>query len=99
MGVVRLLLARADVDPENRDFRGYNPLYSTFIAKHTNTIRVLLDESNGRVNPESKDKDGLTQLAQASRDGNLGAAMFLLNLDEGLGRPNAVLARRSKRPP
>lgn len=42
---------------------------------------MLLDESNGRVNPESKDKDGPTQLAQESRDGNLGAAKFLLGLD------------------
>jgi len=77
--VVKLLLARDDVDPDKPDNNGQAPLWRASSYGHEGVVRLLLPRDD--VNPDRLDNEGRTPLWVASRWGQEGAVKLLLARD------------------
>ena len=75
-GVVRLLLARDDADPDKANDSGKTPVLQASYHGHEGVVKLLL--ARGDVNPDKPDPDGVTPLWCASAAGHDGIVRLLL---------------------
>ena len=75
-GVVRLFLARGDVDPDKPDNRDETPLSAASSEEHEGIVRELLARDD--VNPNKPNYYGWTPLSWASSGGHEGVVRLLL---------------------
>jgi ankyrin repeat protein len=66
--LLRLLVARADVDANSKDTNEQTPLSWAAVNGHEAVVRLLLDRADVEVN--SRVGDGLTPLSRAARYGH-----------------------------
>ena len=75
-GVVRLLLARDEVNPDKPNNKDQTPVWSAADKGHEEVVELLLAENN--VNPDKPDIDGKAPLWRASWNGHEGVVKLLL---------------------
>jgi len=91
--VVKLLLARNDVDPDKPDNGGRTPLWGASSNGHVGVVRLLL--ARGDVDPNKSGMGGETPLWRASRNGHNEVVRLLLTRKDV--NPN-ILDRYDKTP-
>ena len=75
-GVVQLLLAQDDINPDKPDNYGRTPLWRASFNGHEGLVKLLLAQND--VNPEQVNLFGQTPLLWASSNGHEGAVKMLL---------------------
>lgn len=79
-GVVKILLARDDVDPEKPSKSGRTPFCWAAVKGHVGVMKLLLE--TGKVDVNSQTEDLATPLCCAAAAGEEESVRFLLSLDE-----------------
>jgi len=79
-GVVKILLARDDVNPYKPDNDGRTPLWRAAFNGHERVVKILLERDD--VNPDKPDNDGKTPLWWAAYNGHEGVVKVLLERDD-----------------
>jgi len=75
-GIVKLLLARKDVNPNSSSKSCETPLRSAARSGHEGIVKLLLARKD--VNPDSSSKSGRTPLWSAAKEGHEGIVKLLL---------------------
>jgi len=78
--VVRLLLTREDLNPDQPNHYGQTPLAWASSCGNEEVVRILLTRED--VNPDEPDNDGRTPLSRAAGRGHLGVVKLLLTRDD-----------------
>ena len=79
-GVVKILLGREDVNPDNPDNDGRTPLSFAAEYRHEEVVKILL--AREEVNPDKPDNDGRTPLFFAAEYGHEEVVKILLAREE-----------------
>ncbi|KAJ5995406.1 hypothetical protein N7481_002383 [Penicillium waksmanii] len=79
-GIVKILLARDDVDPEKPSKSGRTPFCWAAVKGHVGVMKLLLE--TGKVDVNSQTDDLATPLSCAAAAGEEDSVRFLLSLDE-----------------
>jgi len=79
-GVVKTLLGRDDINPDEPDNDGQTPLHWAGLRGHEGVVKVLLGRDD--VNPDKPDNDGQTPLHWAADEGHKGVVKVLLGRDD-----------------
>jgi ankyrin repeat protein len=75
-GVVNLLLAQDDIDPDLKDGNGRTPLWWAAQNGHEAVVKLLIEA--GKVNVDSKDNFGWTPLLGAAENGHEAVVKLLI---------------------